>query len=192
MDHPEDDIKLMLRAKGGDEKAFEALVERHKTRVYHLAYRFLGNAEDAQDAAQEAFVKVYLARQNYEPAARFTTWLYTIVKNTCLKALARERPTVSLDEDIGTGEDAVPRQVADPNMPTPAEGLQRKEQAELVRRAVDSLPEPQRLAVLLSRFEGLSYEEIAGVLGCSAKAVKSMLHRARLALRERLEPEGKI
>ena len=192
MDHPEDDIKLMLRAKDGDEKAFEALVERHQTRVYHLAYRFLGNAEDAQDAAQEAFVKVYQARKTYQPYARFTTWLYTIVKNTCLKALARARPTVSLDEDMGTGEGAMPRQVADPNMPTPAETLRRKEQAELVRRAVDSLPEPQRLAVLLSRFEGMSYEEIAGVLGCSAKAVKSMLHRARLALRERLEPAGKL
>ena len=187
MSQPDQDIRLMMHVRDDDERAFEELVDRHKTRVYHLAYRFLGNAAAAQDAAQETFVRVYLARHSYEPSAKFTTWLYTITKNTCLKALDRERPMVSLDEEVRLGEDDVPRQVADTNMPTPANALLQKEEAEAVKAAIGGLPEQQRLAVILSRFEGLSYEEVATVLGCSSKAVKSLLHRARVELKERLE-----
>ncbi len=181
------DISLMLRVRDGDEKAFEALVERHKTRVFHLAYRFLSNATEAKDAAQEIFVKIYQARQTYEPTAKFTTWLYTIAKNTCLKALARVHPTVSLDEEIGTGDDKVRRQVADPNMQTPSEQMLQNEEADVVRSAINELPQEQRMAVILSRFDGLSYDEISTVMGCSAKAVKSLLHRARSGLKDRLE-----
>ena len=187
MDQPDQDISLMLRARDGDEKAFEALVERHKTRVFHLAYRFLGNATEAQDAAQEIFVKVYQARQTYEPTAKFTTWLYTIAKNTCLKSLTRAHPTVSLDEEIGAGQDKVKRQVADPNMPTPSEQMLQSEEAAVVQSAIDGLPEQQRTAVILSRSDELSYDEIATVMGCSAKAVKSLLHRARVELKEQLK-----
>ena len=187
MDQPDQDISLMLRVRDGDEKAFEALVDRHKTRVFNLAYRFLGNATEAQDVAQEIFVKIYQARHTYEPTAKFTTWLYTIAKNTCLKSLARAHPTVSLDEEIGIGDDKVQRQVADPNMPTPSEQMLHREETDVVKSAIDALPEQQRMAVVLSRFDGLSYDEIAQVMGCSAKAVKSLLHRARVELKERLE-----
>ena len=187
MDQPGQDISLMLRTRSGDEKAFETLVDRHKMRVFHLAYRFLGNATEAQDVAQEIFVKIYQARHTYEPTAKFTTWLYTIAKNTCLKSLARAHPTVSLDEEIGIGDDKVQRQVADPNMPTPSEQMLHREETDVVKSAIDALPEQQRMAVVLSRFDGLSYDEIAQVMGCSAKAVKSLLHRARVELKERLE-----
>ncbi len=187
MDQPDQDISLMLRVRDGDEKAFEALVDRHRTRVFNLAYRFLGNATEAQDVAQEIFVKIYQARHTYEPTAKFTTWLYTIAKNTCLKSLARAHPTVSLDEEIGIGDDKVQRQVADPNMPTPSEQMLHREETDVVKSAIDALPEQQRMAVVLSRFDGLSYDEIAQVMGCSAKAVKSLLHRARVELKERLE-----
>lgn len=187
MDQPDQDINLMLRVRNGDVRAFEALVQRHKTRVFHLAYRFLGNAIEAQDAAQEIFVKIYQARQTYEPTAKFTTWLYTIAKNTCLKSLARAHPTVSLDEEISIGDDKGQRQAADPNMRTPSEQMLVREEAAVVQTAIDELPEQQRMAVILSRSDELSYDEIAAVLGCSAKAVKSLLHRARVELKERLK-----
>ncbi|MBF0594774.1 MAG: sigma-70 family RNA polymerase sigma factor [Candidatus Omnitrophica bacterium] len=187
MDQSAEDIALMSRVRDGDEKAFEKLVDLHKTRVFHLAYRFLGNSTEAQDAAQEIFVKVYQARLTYEPTAKFTTWLYTIAKNTCLKTLARTHPTVSLDEEVGSGDDKTKRQVADVNMPTPSEHMQQQEAADIVKAAIDDLPEQQRMAVILSRSDELSYDEIATVMGCSAKAVKSLLHRARVELKERLK-----
>jgi RNA polymerase sigma-70 factor (ECF subfamily) len=186
MDQPDIDISLMRRARDGDEKAFAALVDRHKTRVYHVAYRFLGNAAAAEDAAQEIFIKVYQARQTYEPTAKFTTWLYTIAKNTCLKSLTRAQPTVSLDEEIGTGDDKLKRQVADPNMRTPAQAMLEIEAADTVKAAIDALPEQQRMAIGLSRSGDLSYDEIAQVMGCSSKAVKSLLHRARTELAVKL------
>ncbi len=181
------DSDYMRRSREGDVKAFELLVKRHQSRVFHLAYRFLGNAALAQDAAQDVFVNVYAARHTYVPSAKFTTWLYIIVKNTCLKIIARMRPTVSLDEPVHQGDTEMPRQLADTHMHSPAEQCLDGEIATQVRSAVAALPEQQRLAVVLARFEGLSYEEIAQVLGSTPKAVKSLLHRAREALKIRLE-----
>lgn len=180
------DISLMLRVRDGDEAAFAFLVERHKRRVYQLAYRFLGNAADADDAAQESFVRVYRARVEWEPAARFSTWMYVIVRNVCFRMLERRKPAVSLDEKIRVGDETLERQVADPHTSNPREDLLKREEADLLRQAVEELPSQQRMAVLLSRYEGQSYVEIGQVLGCSPKAVKSLLHRARLTLAERL------
>ncbi|PIU18464.1 MAG: hypothetical protein COT18_10480, partial [Elusimicrobia bacterium CG08_land_8_20_14_0_20_59_10] len=121
MEFADGDIKLMLRFQGGDETCFERLVELHKARVFNMAYGFLGCCQDAEDSAQEVFLKIYRAKNTYRPQAKFTTWLYTITRNTCLKALDKKHPgTVSLDGVMELEESAVPMQAADP-APSPAD-----------------------------------------------------------------------
>lgn len=178
----------MLAFKDGDDDRFVELVEALKQRVFAFAFRFLGNAADAEDAAQEVFIKVYNARDAYVPSARFTTWLFTITRNTCLNLLEKRKKTssVSLDEML-PGPDGPPaRQLADSKDVPPAELALDKELASAVKEAVDSLPENQRTAVLLCRYSGLSYDAAAEVMGCSVKAVKSVLHRAKTGLKEKL------
>ncbi len=179
----------MLRFKNGEEACFVELVKIHKQRVFAFAYRFLGGAADAEDAAQEVFIKVYNAAGTYTVKAKFTTWLFTITRNTCLNFLDKRNRKglfVSLDESPDTREDSPNLQVADTKDPPPAELLIKQEQFEAVKKALDSLPENQKTAVLLCRYDDLSYEAIAEVMGCSVKAVKSLLHRAKLNLKEKL------
>ena len=188
-DYPDRDVQLMLRFKSGDEGAFIALVEANKQRVFAFAFRFLGNAADAEDAAQDVFIKVYNAKEHYAPAAKLSTWLFTITRNTCLNLLGKKNKaglTVSLDEKYDAQEDAPGLQVADTKDLQPIELLLKDETAAAVKKALDSLPETQKTAVLLCRFEELSYEAIAQVMGCSVKAVKSLLHRAKSSLKEKL------
>lgn len=188
MDFSDEDIHLMLRFKNGEESCFEQLVERHKTRVFNLVYRFLGSSQEAEDIAQEIFIKVYYAKNTYEPKAKFTTWLYTICKNTCFNELRKRKPfCVSIDDSIKLEEDTVAFQMADPSMPTPADSALNNEKALIVKSAIDSLSIPQKMAVILSRYDQLSYEEIAQIMHCSVKAVKSLLHRAKEQLKEKLK-----
>jgi len=183
-----DDIQLMLRFKNGEESCFVQLVERHKTRVFNLVYRFLGSSQEAEDIAQEIFIKVYYAKNTYEPKAKFTTWLYTICKNTCFNELRKRKPVcVSVDDTIRLEEDTVAFQVADPSTPTPADAVLNNEKALIVKSAIDSLSVPQKMAVILFRYDRLSYEEIAQIMHCSVKAVKSLLHRAKEQLKEKLK-----
>lgn len=187
MNFSDEDIQLMLRFQAGVESCFEQLVERHKNRVFYLAYRFLGSYQEAEDVAQEVFIKIYHARNSYKPKAKFTTWLYIICKNTCLKELRKNKPnTVSLDDTFKLAEDDVTQQIADPHTPSPLDSMLNDERAVVVKQAIDSLPDNQRIALILSRFDQLSYEESAKVMGCSMKAVKSLLHRAKINLKEKL------
>ncbi len=187
MDYLDEDIRLMLRFQDGEESCFEQLVERHKNRVFNLAYRFLGNHEEAEDLAQEIFMKIYRAKNTYIPKAKFTTWLYVICKNTCLKKLGKKRPEiVSLHERIELEEGTVTHQIADAHIPSPSAATLNNEQTLLVKEAIDSLPTNQKMAVILYRYDQLSYEEIAKVMCCSIKAVKSLLHRAKINLKEKL------
>jgi len=187
-DNLDRDAELMLRFSHGDETSFITLVKAHQQRVFAFAFRFLGNAADAEDAAQEVFIKVYNAADKYTPKAKFTTWLFAITRNTCLNLLAKRKPglLVSLDDKDDSREDSPALQVADPKDLPPPELLIKNEQALAVKNALDSLPENQRTAVLLCRYEDLSYEAIAEVMGCSAKAVKSLLNRAKTSLKEKL------
>lgn len=180
---------LMLRFKEGDEPAFIELVNAYKQRVFAFAFRFLGNAEDAEDAAQEVFIKIYNAKDKYSQSAKFSTWVFTIARNTCLNMLEKRGKKglfVSLDEKTGPEEDSPALQVADKADLQPPELLARRELAAAVKAALDSLPENQKTAVLLCRYEDLSYEAIAEVMDCSVKAVKSLLHRAKTGLKEKL------
>ena len=181
--------KLMLRFKDGDEASFIELVNMYKQRVFAFAFRFLGNAEDAEDAAQEVFIKIYNAKDKYAPKAKFSTWVFTIARNTCLNLLekrGRKGLFVSLDEKTGPDEDAPALQIADTRDLPPTELLINAELAAAVKAALDSLPENQKTAVLLCRYDDLSYEAIAEVMNCSVMAVKSLLNRAKAGLKQKL------
>jgi len=181
------DSELMLRFQAGEEACFEELVERHKQRVFRTAYRFLGVRQDAEDIAQEVFLRVYRARDTYEPRARFTTWLYAICRNTCFKRLRKQSGSpVSLSDEVELEDGSAPRQLADARAPSPLESALRDERAALVKQAIEALPTSQRMALVLCKYEGLSYAEIAEAIGRSEKAVKSLLHRARQNLKEML------
>ena len=193
MDYSNEDIELMLRFQDGEESCFEQLVQRHKSKVFNLAYRFLGNYHDAEDLSQRVFIKIYQIKSSYKPQAKFTTWLYTICKNMCLNELRDKKPhAVSVEENIELQEDTVAMQIADTKNPSPLESVLDNELNQVVKEAVDLLPENQKMAVILYRYEQLSYEEISKIMNCSAKAVKSLLHRAKLNLKEKLEGYVKI
>lgn len=188
MDFSDEDIQLMLRFKNGEESCFEQLVERHKARVFNVVYRFLGSHQDAEDAAQEVFIKVYNAKNSYQPKAKFTTWLYTICKNTCFNELRKRKSVcVSIDDTIRLEEDTVPLQIADSSALSPADSALNKEKAFIVKNAIDSLSVSQKMAVILCRYDRLSYEEIAQIMHCSVIAVKSLLHRAKVQLKDKLK-----
>lgn len=181
-----DDLVLVERFKQGDTSAFEQLVTRYQRSVLNLVYRFTGETNRAEDLAQEVFVRVYRALPNFEAKAKFFTYLYKITLNLCLKERERDqrRRTFSLD-DKGNDDEGRTREVEDPHGSAEDE-VERNDTARIVREAVNSLPEEQRTAVILHRFNGLSYEELAEILDISLPAVKSRLHRAKLALKERL------
>ena len=188
------DVALMRRTATGDEAAFAELVHVHQTRVVGTVARMLGMeaAADAEDVAQQVFVRVWKSAGRYEPTAKFTTWLFTITRNLVFNELRRRkaRPTFSLDVvSDPTGEsDARPRETADPTAPLPDERLRVAEVQRAIDDAIAQLPETQRLALILRRYEDLPYEEIARVLNLTVPSVKSLLFRARNDLRERLAP----
>jgi RNA polymerase sigma-70 factor (ECF subfamily) len=164
----------------GDAKAFELLVARHQRSVYNLALRFLHDSDEAEDLAQDVFIRIYKAAATYTPDAKFTTWLYTIVKNLCFNVLRsrRQAKVVSVDDE------ALPELPA--KNENPVERISREQIGERVRHAVRKLPENMRLVVILSKYHGLSYEEIAGIMGCSVNAIKLRVHRAKSILAEEL------
>jgi RNA polymerase sigma-70 factor, ECF subfamily len=171
-EHADPDVDLMLRFQKGDERAFEELVGRHTRGVLNLVYRYLNDASRAEDVAQEVFVKVYKARMKYEPKAKFSTWLYRIAVNHCLNEIRsrRSQPAVAAPIDDLMEEPAG----ADPDA-----RMKRDELQAAVKAALGALPENQRMAVLLARYQDLSYEEIAETMGLSLEAVKSVLFRAK-------------
>lgn len=177
----------MQRLANGDEAALNDLMERHGPKLYHYLFRCLQDQEDAEDLAQETFVKLYQNRDRFDTGRKFSAWLYTIASNL-VKDHYRWRsrhPQVSLDaENDATGEsyrDALP-QVG----PSPTDHLQAGERAEAVRRAVAALPEELRLPLILAEYVQCSHAEIGGILSCSAKAVETRVYRARQRLRSSL------
>ena len=185
MNYPED--VLIRGARTGDRGAFERLVLLYEKKVYNLAFRMMGNHEDASDVAQEAFLRAFSRLREFRGDSSFSTWLYRIVANVCLDELRRKkRQRVSyLSEPASTEDGDMARQIASTD-PGPEEFLERQEIKEAIQRAIESLPDDHRLIVILRDMNGLSYEEISAVLGCSLGTVKSRLNRARNALRQRL------
>lgn len=183
------DVALMLRVRDGDTEAFRELVERHQRAVINTIYRAIGDAWEAEDLAQRVFLQVFRSAKRYQPTAKFTTWLFTITHNTIRNEYRRRarRPAESLDALEEPAEsDGAGWQPADPRAVDPGQHVAQRELQDKLQQAIQELPDAQRMAIVLCRFEGLAYEEIAQVLGCSVSAVKSLLHRARETLKERL------
>ncbi len=184
------DAKLMLRVKRGDLDAFATLVDRYKHPVMNLVYRALPDATEAEDLAQSVFVQVFKSAHRYKVSARFSTWLFTIARNLCLNEIRRRtrHPAESLNHVGGGESDGSSHQVADQRQGTPVDLLLEREIESKIQEALRDLPANQRLALLLCQQEELSYDEIARVLGCSLSATKSLIHRARETLKQRLKP----
>ncbi len=187
-DNPDLDAVLMLRVKHGDREAFEALVEKYKQPVMNFVRRSLHDEHEAEDLAQNVFLQVYKSRDRYKPSARFSTWLFTIARNLCLNEIRRRsrHPADSLEETHPSGEDVPSRQYEDKSATLPPQNLLQRELESKIEEALAQLPENQRSAILLCRQDELSYEEIAKVLGCSLSATKSLIHRGRETLKEKL------
>jgi RNA polymerase sigma-70 factor (ECF subfamily) len=179
------DAELMLRVKDGDGASFGVLLEKHRTPVIHFLYRMVQNRAVAEELAQEVFLRVYRSRESYEPSAKFTTWLFRIATHLALNAL-RDGKNEKLGERLDDDSSDMPaRQVSD-SRPTVEQKMVFQVRLEEVRRAVAMLPEKQRAAVLMHKYEEMEYSQIAKVLGCSESAVKSLLFRAYETLRARL------
>jgi len=183
-----DDI-LVRKSQEGDYPSFGELVKRYEKKVYNLAYRIMGNKEDASDVLQETFLQAFKKLPGFKGKARFSTWLYRIAVNICLmrKRKQKKMKMVSLDLPILTQkEDEIKRELRDDWSKSPLATLENEEVRKSLSKAIDSLPEGYRIVLLLRGLDGLSNEETAKVLGISLPAVKSRLHRARLFLRDKL------
>ena len=179
------DAELMLRVKEGDGASFGVLLEKHRTPVVNFLYRMVQNHAVAEELAQEVFLRVYRSRGTYEPTARFTTWMFRIATHLALNALRdgkNDRLQERLDDDSG---ELPVKQVFD-RRPSVEQSMVYEVKMDEVRRAISVLPEKQRAAVLMHKYEEMEYSQIAKVLSCSESAVKSLLFRAYETLRARL------
>lgn len=181
------DIELMLMFQAGDHNAFRRLFDRHKGRVIHFCYRFCGQRAVAEELAQETFLRVYKAAPGYRPEARFQTWLFKIAANVCLNEIRRlnRRRQENGDESLES-----PPSMSGDGMVTAQDGpdelLEREEQQQMVRNAIDQLPEAQRAALLLRVEHEFSYREIGKQIGRSENHVRTLIHRGRNKIKEAL------
>lgn len=183
------DIRLMHRVRNDEAGAFEDLVLRYQHRLVGIMNHLVGNAEEAEDLAQEVFLRIYRARKKYHAKSKFSTWLFTIANNLALNALRsrQRRRAIPLDaRDSGPLGPRPAEQLVHARGGQPMEGLQQQELAAIIRQAVNGLNERQRMAVVLNKFEDMNYAEIAEVMELTTKAVKSLLSRARANLRNAL------
>jgi len=179
------DAELMLRVKEGDGPSFGVLLDKHRSSVVHFLFRMVQNHAVAEELAQEVFLRVYRSRGTYEPTAKFTTWLFRIATHLALNSLRdakNERMQERLDDD---SSDMPARQVKDVR-PSVEQSMVYQAKLDEIRRAIHALPEKQRAAVLMHKYEEMEYSQIACVLNCSESAVKSLLFRAYESLRGRL------
>ncbi|HTR41184.1 MAG TPA: sigma-70 family RNA polymerase sigma factor [Pseudomonadales bacterium] len=187
---PDPDAALMLRVKRGDRAAFAELVDKYKQPVINFVYRSLRDESEAEDLAQNVFLQVYKSRSRYKQTAKFSTWLFTIARNLCLNELRRRsrHPAESLEETHADNEDQPAKQYEDKSQLAAHEEALHGELADKIEEALSELPENQRSAILLCRQDDLSYEQIAKILRCSLSATKSLIHRGRETLKEKLKP----
>jgi RNA polymerase sigma-70 factor (ECF subfamily) len=184
------DVRLMVQVRTDVAGAFETMVERYQNRLVGILFHLVGSIDEAEDLCQEVFLRIYKARKGYRPRAKFSTWLFTIANNLALNHLRSKgrNPSVPIGGASGSQSMApVARQLIGREI-TPSAQLRKAELTDLVREALGMLNEDQKMAVLLNKFEGMSYAEIADVMGRSPAAIKSLLARARNQLREQLEP----
>jgi RNA polymerase sigma-70 factor (ECF subfamily) len=186
------DTATMLQFTQGDLDAFETLFNKYSRQIVNYAYKFVGDRALAEDIAQEVFLKVYTGRESYRAEAKFRTWLYKIATNTCLSELRRPRNKQSFESidapRPGEESDLHVLDLPDSGQPSPLLQIEVKELRKAIKSAVNALPENQRIAFILGKYQNLPYQEIGAVLRCSESAVKSLIHRAKETLMEKLRP----
>lgn len=185
------DTRLMMRFAAGDDAAFEQIVEGFQRQVYGVIHRYLGGSPAAEDCAQEVFLRLYRMRKSYKPTARLSTLVFRIATNLCLNYRRDEarRRTVPLDAPFDEDGASLAATIPDESAPEAGETLESRERAAIVRKALERIPDRQRIALVLHRFEGLSYADIAEAMETNVDAVKSLLSRARASLAEVLRSE---
>jgi RNA polymerase sigma-70 factor (ECF subfamily) len=184
------DAQLMLRFRDGDLRAFESLFDRHSRSVINFAFKFVRNREIAEELAQEIFLRVHDAAPAYRAEAKFKTWLYRIATNVCLNEIRKPHYRMthqSLDAPRTEHPDDRPMELQDPQ-PGAQRQMERRALAGALTQAIRGLPEKQRVAFVLNKYQELSYAEVAGAMNTSEKAVKSLIHRAKEALATHLRP----
>lgn len=176
--------ELIALAKAGDERSFELLIQQCKTKAYNIALRYLRNEEDAMDALQESFIKIYRHLDGFKEGSKFDTWVYRIVVNTCNDMLRKHHGVqVESIHRSDEEEEEYTLELPDPE-PGPQESLLRKEQAKLILEALDKLKPDQKEVIILRDVQGFAYEEISEMLNCSIGTIKSRINRSRSRLRE--------
>lgn len=181
------DLELMLRVSRGDTESFEVLLRRYRFPLVNYFSRLVRDRALAEDLAQEVFLRVYQARHRYRPEARFTTWLYRIATNLGLNAIRDGKGGYRPAEAEDSEGDSLASRIAD-SRPTAEQQLMESDRERIIREAVEALPENQRAAVILHKYQEVDYRQIAKILRVSESAVKSLLFRAYESLRVRLEP----
>ena len=184
------DVQLMLDVKAGDDASFDFLLVKYRSPLVNFLYRMVRDTATAEDLAQEVFLRVYRARKQYTPSAKFTTWLFRIATNVALNSVRDNRyqkMQVSLDAPVTGEEESAPRELPAREMRID-EHLLERDRVAFIQQAIASLPEKQRAAVLLHKYEEMDYAEIAKILDCTEAALKSLLFRAYENLRLQLAP----
>lgn len=186
-----DDINLILSFQKGDTSSFEKLLDKYEKPLVNFIYRSVGNRNDAEDLAQEVFLRVYKSAKNYKPTGKFSTWLYKIAANICIDnrrkpAIKLQSLTDSLDKPIGTADNEMTKDPAGNPKDSPENILEQKKIKETILSALLSLPVNQRIALTLAVFDNKTYQEISEILGCSLSSVESLLFRARQNLKQKL------
>jgi RNA polymerase sigma-70 factor, ECF subfamily len=180
--------ELVSRVAEGDDYAFQILVNRHQTSVYNLIYRFIGDRSKSEDLAQETFFQVWRAAKSYQRKSKFTTWLYRICVNLCLNEIksVRRKKWLQFFQNPPDSKQPEDKSLLDES-PNPEDLLLARERNQQITNALQALPENQRIAMILKRYDDLSYEEISRVLGCSISSVESLLVRAKRTLQKNLK-----
>jgi RNA polymerase sigma-70 factor, ECF subfamily len=176
---------IIEKAITGDSEAFETLVESYRKKVFNISLRMLGNYDDASEAAQDVFVRIFRSIKNFRKEAMLSTWIYRITVNVCTDILRKKKNSkvISLDEEIKTDDSEIKLQIED-NKPQPQDQAESNELRKAVRKAISLLPENYRMIIILRDIQGMSYEEISRILKTPEGTVKSRLNRARLALKD--------
>jgi len=188
-----EDRELIERCKRGDIGAFDQLFRRYTRQVYNYAFRMIPNYDDANDIAQEAFVRAFNSIRSFRGDSNFSTWLFRIVYNVSLDEIKRRkgRYLLSLDEQLELEEDSLTRQV-ESESPSPDELVEKQERDRILQEAIETLPEYQKAMIVLYHMQGFSYEEIAEIVGLPIGTVKSRLNRARESLKEKLKAQREL
>lgn len=178
---------LVAKSKKGNFDAFEDLIGSYEKKAYNIAYRIMGNEEDAKDMAQEAFIKIYKSIQNFREESSFSTWLYRIVTNVCLDELRKRKKEklVPLELNIETDKGTAVVELS-AEKETPEDIFERVEKKQIIQNAIFSLGEDYKTVIILRDIQGFGYEEIAAILNCSLGTIKSRINRARNMLKEKL------